>query len=151
MSRKSASGRGRQPPERDSGYSYSGTSRSDGRYTLSGILPGTYDITAEMPGFAAEVKRGLSLQGRRQIRHRLQAANESRLKKGSKSPPRPPWSKSRNPTSRASSIASRSRTFPCSAELRRPGRPQGGCRPPGLQRRAGHNQRPAARQRRVRH
>ena len=43
----------------DSGYTYSGTSRADGRYTMSGILPGTYEIMAEMPGFASEIKRGL--------------------------------------------------------------------------------------------
>jgi len=43
----------------DSGYTYSGTSRADGRYVISGVIAGTYDMTAEMTGFAAETKKGM--------------------------------------------------------------------------------------------
>jgi len=43
----------------DTGYTYSGTSRSDGRYVISGVLAGTYDMTAEMSGFAPEIKKGI--------------------------------------------------------------------------------------------
>jgi hypothetical protein len=43
----------------DTGYTYSGTSRADGRYVISGVFAGTYDVTAEMAGFATETKKGM--------------------------------------------------------------------------------------------
>ena len=43
----------------DTGNVYGGVSRSDGRYVISGILAGTYDATAEISGFAAEIRKGL--------------------------------------------------------------------------------------------
>ncbi len=46
----------------DTGFAFSGASRSDGRYIIPGIQAGTYDITAEMPGFAVEVRKGIVLR-----------------------------------------------------------------------------------------
>jgi hypothetical protein len=46
----------------DTGYTYSGACRSDGRYVISGVLAGTYDVSAEMPGFTTEVKKGMVLK-----------------------------------------------------------------------------------------
>jgi outer membrane receptor protein involved in Fe transport len=46
----------------DTGNTYGGVSRSDGRYVISGILSGTYDITAELSGFAPESRKGMNLR-----------------------------------------------------------------------------------------
>ncbi len=44
----------------DRGYEYRSESRADGKYIVSGIEPGTYEVRAGRPGFAAQTRQGLS-------------------------------------------------------------------------------------------
>jgi hypothetical protein len=41
------------------GYEYRSVSRPDGRYIVSGIEPGTYEVRADRPGFTAQTRQGL--------------------------------------------------------------------------------------------
>jgi hypothetical protein len=43
----------------DTGYEYHCVSRPNGRYVVSGIQPGKYEVRAELPGFAIQTKSGL--------------------------------------------------------------------------------------------
>ena len=45
----------------ETGYEYSAVTRPDGRYIVSGIQPGKYEIEAALAGFATQVRRGLTL------------------------------------------------------------------------------------------
>jgi hypothetical protein len=44
----------------DSGYTKSSATREDGRYIISGLQPGKYDCEVSIPGFAKEIRTGLS-------------------------------------------------------------------------------------------
>ncbi|MDH7513089.1 MAG: TonB-dependent receptor [Clostridiales bacterium] len=43
----------------ETGYTYSATSRPDGRYIVSGIQPGKYEIEVSLPGFQTQKRVGL--------------------------------------------------------------------------------------------
>jgi hypothetical protein len=43
----------------DTGYEYHNLSRPDGRYIISGIEPGKYELRARLSGFVAQTKQGL--------------------------------------------------------------------------------------------
>ena len=43
----------------DTGYEYSGISRTNGRYIISGLQAGPYDVTARMPGFTTQIRQGM--------------------------------------------------------------------------------------------
>ncbi len=43
----------------NTGYKYHAYSRQDGRYIVSGIEPGTYEITVEITGFKTEIRQNL--------------------------------------------------------------------------------------------
>lgn len=42
----------------DTGYFYSTTSRADGRYIISGVQPGRYEIEVSLSGFKTQRSRG---------------------------------------------------------------------------------------------
>jgi hypothetical protein len=44
----------------ETGYIYSGTTRPDGQYLISGIQPGKYEIEVSLSGFKAEKRQGLT-------------------------------------------------------------------------------------------
>jgi len=44
----------------ETGYKYSSISRSNGRYIISGIQPGQYEVEVTLPGFTAQIKRGIT-------------------------------------------------------------------------------------------
>ena len=43
------------------GYSKSATTKEDGRYIISGLVAGPYDCEVAIPGFATEIRKGLTL------------------------------------------------------------------------------------------
>jgi len=46
---------------KDTGYLYSAITRSNGRYVLSGIIPGKYEIEVSLDGFATLLRKGMTL------------------------------------------------------------------------------------------
>jgi len=44
----------------DTGYTKSSTTKEDGRYIISGLQPGKYECEVSIPGFAKEIRKGLS-------------------------------------------------------------------------------------------
>ena len=45
---------------KETGYSYSAVSRSDGRYVIAGIQPGIYDIEVALSGFETQKRMGMT-------------------------------------------------------------------------------------------
>ena len=43
------------------GFTKSATTQTDGRYFISGILPGQYEIEVSLPGFTTKIRKGLTL------------------------------------------------------------------------------------------
>lgn len=46
----------------ETGYTKTVTTKEDGQYILSGLQPGQYECEVSMPGFAKEIRKGLSLR-----------------------------------------------------------------------------------------
>jgi Carboxypeptidase regulatory-like domain len=44
----------------ETGYSKSATTKEDGRYVISGLQAGTYECEVAIPGFATEIRKGLT-------------------------------------------------------------------------------------------
>ncbi len=42
------------------GYSHTAISKSDGRYIISGVQPGKYEMNVSLPGFKTEIRQGLT-------------------------------------------------------------------------------------------
>ena len=47
----------------DTGYTKSVTTKEDGRYILSGLQAGRYECEVSIPGFAKELRKGLTFAG----------------------------------------------------------------------------------------